>query len=586
LHLLTSSDDAAICATPIPTLLETRLPLLFEQGQLEPRAYAAAARVAIILRRAVESRASGGNTSLGALGTWLESVWKALGGSNTVNAEQRGNLRLLWAALDGLPNGELDLLGPALNAALDKLCALPDPAAGSDFGVQLMTIHKSKGLEFEVVIVPDLEIEGKKSERTMISWLERGLTASEPGGHASQLTEFLIAPIQAKGTDAGAAKHWVDTVKRHREKQELRRLLYVASTRAREELHLFARPRFTVSQTSGETSLANPTGLLATAWPAFAEEIESRFAAWLKASTPDSETEAALNLQTLAAEAATPTSPGNLIQMPAKARPTTLRRLPESYLTPEFLRSSASPAIHESSSTQPGEEGPTQQNSLPLYDRTEGGLQSRLLGTAIHGFLERLARLRRGMEPKEAAQALADSLPAIAAKIRSSGLPRAAAERLAHEALAVAQQASIHPVGAWILTSHPEAEAESRWTGLIQAGAAREPQRPWNLRPDRVFFAPVHQAIRSSSPEPASAPEAGDQPTWWIIDYKTSHAAGADLKDPAARQSFLSTHRQQHVDQLAAYAQLLRGLRQHTEPLRIRAGIFYPRLQILDHWQA
>jgi len=44
---------------------------------------------------------------------------------------------------------------PALDAALDKLTALPDPAVSSDCGVQLMTIHKSKGLEFEVVIVPE-----------------------------------------------------------------------------------------------------------------------------------------------------------------------------------------------------------------------------------------------------------------------------------------------------------------------------------------------------------------------------------------------------------------------------------------------
>jgi hypothetical protein len=91
------------------------------------------------------------------------------------------------------------------------------------------------------------------------------------------------------------------------------------------------------------------------------------------------------------------------------------------------------------------------------------------------------------------------------------------------------------------------------------------------------LFAPADPSIDTETP-----------PVWWIIDSKTSHASGADLQNPAARQSFLSTHRQQHLGQLAAYAQVLRSLRQQhsEETTRIRAGIFYPRLQILDHWDA
>jgi ATP-dependent helicase/nuclease subunit A len=590
LHLLTSADEEEIRATPVPTLLESRLPRLFEQGRLQSRAFEAASRVKGILHSATETRASGG-PRLAELGTWLESVWKALGGADTVNPEQLENLRLLWAALDSLPNGELDLLGPGLHAALDKLCATPDPAASSDFGVQLMTIHKSKGLEFEVVIVPDLEAKASKSEPKMISWLERGLADSEPGDEAAPLTEFLIAPIQAKGAEAGAAKSWVESVKRERETQELRRLLYVAATRAREELHLFARPRFAVNQASGEALLAKPTGLLATAWAAFREQVEVEFASWL--ATSAAQDSATLKLETLAAEAGSQISAGNLLQMPptpTSAKPTILRRLPEGYTAPGFPRWSTSPAAHEYLGAQQDEEGLAGQNpATPLYSRTEGGLQSRLLGTAIHALLEELSRLRRNLDPRDASQALAYSLPAVTAKIRSSGLPRAQAERLADEALTVARQTSIHPVGAWILTAHPEAAAESRWTALAKQGPASP---MWNLRPDRVFFAPadsiIESLIESFAPETPPTPASANQPAWWIIDYKTSHASGADLQNFSERQSFLSAHRQQHLGQLAAYAQVLRSLRQQPngETLRIRAGIFYPRLQILDHWEA
>jgi len=583
LHLLTSADEEEIRSAPIPTLLESRLRRLFEQNLLQSRAFEAAARVAGVLRSAMETRASGGQR-LTEMGTWLESVWKALGGADTVNPEQLENLRLLWAALDSLPNGELDLLGPGLHDALDKLCATPDPAASSDFGVQLMTIHKSKGLEFEVVIVPDLEAKASKSEPKMISWLERGLTDAEPSDEAAPLTEFLIAPIQAKGADAGAAKSWVESIKRERESQELRRLLYVAATRAREELHLFARPRFAVNQTSGETFLAKPTGLLATSWPAFQEEVEAKFASWL--ATSAAQDSAPLKLETLAAEAGSPISTGNLLQMPPARKPTTLRRLPEGYAAPGFPRWSTSPAAQNALGAQPGEEGPMGQNpATPLYTRTEGGLQSRLLGTAVHALLEELSRLRRNLDPTEASQALANSLPAIKAKIRSSGLPRTQAERLADEALAVARQASIHPVGAWILTPHPEAAAEPRWTALAKQGPASP---MWNLRPDRVFFAPANPIIESLAPETPLAPARANESAWWIIDYKTSHAASADLQNLVERQSFLCAHRQQHLGQLAAYAHVLRSLRkQHSgETVRIRAGIFYPRLQILDHWEA
>lgn len=570
LHLLTSADDKLVGATPIPILLEGRLTELYEQKRIGARGFAAASRVGRVLRSAAEARAAATGS---ALGTWVESIWKALGGDATVDAEQRQNLHLLWGALDALPEGELDLTGPGLDAALDALYALPDPAASGDFGVQLMTIHKSKGLEFEVVIVPDLEAEGRKGEKTMISWLERGLTDSDETNDA-QLTEFLIAPIQSKGSDPGVAKTWVDAVKRERERQELRRVLYVAATRAREELHLFARPRFSVSKSDGAFTLAKPTGLLATAWPALEDAIETQFSAWAQEiqnrqeSPGQNET-----VEALAAEA------GSLVEMPAPARPVKLKRLPEAFVAPEFPRRTASPSGHEPSALLGGEEA--------AFARTEGGLRSRLEGTAVHRLLEQLSRLRKCMDPEDAARAVEEALPVITAEIRGRGLALPAAQKLAREALAVAQRSLMDPIGAWILTPHQEADAESRWTGMVRIGQigtseigkseAQMQQR--NFRPDRIFFAPYAGTTGT----------AASHPVWWIIDYKTSHAAGTNLSDEAERRAFLEAHREQHIGQLAAYAQVLRSLRGSgldTAELKIRAGIYYPRIQQFDFWEA
>jgi hypothetical protein len=206
-----------------------------------------------------------------------------LGGAHCVDATALMNVELLWRSIDKLAAGEPDLLGTALDAALDKLTAQPDPEADSDYGVQLMTIHKSKGLEFEVVIVPELHAGARRGKHEMLSWLERGLPPEGDAGdgdYLGEITEFLVAPVQSKGTERGNAKAWVDRVRIERESQELRRLLYVAATRAREELHLFAQPSFTVRDDGSFELMAPSNNLLATAWPALEADIRERFEAW------------------------------------------------------------------------------------------------------------------------------------------------------------------------------------------------------------------------------------------------------------------------------------------------------------------
>jgi len=565
LHLIASADDDEICATPVPKLLEARLPVLLAEGRLDARMHDAAARVGKVLRTAIETRAEAAGS---ALGSWVESVWKALGGDDTVDAEQRENLRVLWACLDQLPEGELDLTGPGLATALEELYALPDPAASSDFGVQLMTIHKSKGLEFEVVIVPDLEAKAQTQDQNLMSWLERGLADSEAG---EELTEFLIAPIQTKGAEASAARKWVESVKKARTSHELRRVLYVAATRAREELHLFARPRFREKMSDGgstERTLCSPTGLLATAWPAFEDTVRARFDEWLRRIESELLEDADYRvLDSLAAEASVAVPGGNLLQMPSPVRPTRLKRLPANYAAPAFQN----PGASRTAALETSDETDDPRNDRALFERTEGGLHSRLLGAAVHGMMEELSGLRRKLGPDEASLALASSLPRIVADLRSHGLPSRTAQKVASEALAVAQQSLLDPAGAWILAPHAEAMSEVGWTGLIRG-------QTWSLRPDRVFFAPAY-----STPAGEAA--------WWIIDYKTSHGSDEMLADATQRQAFLTVHRERHAGQLAAYAHVLRGLKcpesdGASTPIRICTGIYFPRLQLFDFWVA
>jgi len=525
LHRLAGADDPAVLARPVPELLAERIPLLSNEGRL------AAGRVLESLRSAPALRAAQPAASLG---TWLEQIWLRLGGEGCVDATGRANLDLLWSCLDRLPGGEQDILGPSLDSALDRLTAMPDPEASSDYGVQLMTIHKSKGLEFEVVIVPDLQASVGRGSFKLLSWLERGLTSPNESG---EITEFLVAPLQPKGADRGKAKQWVDLVYRERESQETRRILYVAATRAREELHLFARPEYRTER-DGSLSLADPkNSLLATAWPALEDEVRARFAAW-NAAPQAIEPE----IESIAASEET-----NLLTMPSPTRPTLLRRLPPGFQPPQTA----------SNEVMTGAQAIIGNSPLQLYARHEGGLLSRALGVAVHALLEELARLRDTSDWDAARVALRQLEPSAAANVRALGIGQSQAAAIAAQALRHALNASADPNGQWILSPHPQAASEVCWAGVV-AGSLR------TVRIDRVFQA-------------GPAPGSEGEDCWWIVDYKTAHA---DDLDPAAA---LPELRLLFSPQIEAYAQVLRNL--HGADTPIRAGLYYPRMLLLDWWE-
>jgi ATP-dependent exoDNAse (exonuclease V) beta subunit len=566
LHALTGAPE--LLTRPMPELLAERLPLLSETGR------PAAARVLRALAEASTLRAAQPAASLG---SWIEQVWLLLGGADCVDGTARANLDLLWSCLDRLPDGEPDLLGAGLNSALDKLTALPDPAASIDCGVQLMTIHKAKGLEFEVVIVPELQAANGRGVRKMLSWMERGLAQPDESG---EITEFLIAPFQRKGEDRGNAKAWVDQAYRERESQEDRRILYVAATRAREELHFFARP---ACKAEGESfSLVEPAGsLLATAWPALAEEVRARFEDW-KATRATAAPPEEQQIESIAAS-----GESNLLIMPSPVRPTLLRRLPPDYRPAEaeaFSKGGAKSSVidpvlmdcntdrvpHPRDSfafvARVGEHdanllgrinngvgtGPAQ-----LYTRHEGGLLSRALGTAVHTLLEELARLRKNLEWDAARSALARFEPRIAAQIRGVGVSQLQAARLAAQALQLALDASHDSIGAWVLSPHANAASEAGWAGVV-SGDLR------TVHMDRVFTA-------------GSTPCSEESDCWWIIDYKTAHA---DNIDPAKALPGL---RALFAPQIEAYAKIMRNL--HGTEARIFAGLYYPRMLLFDWWK-
>ena len=113
-------------------------------------------------------------------------------------------------------------------ARLQQLAEAKDREAAatvvSEGAIQLMTVHKSKGLEFPVVAVPFLDI-SSQSDTSRAVWhpaLGLGISVRNPEGSVT------AGPLLGKIKDANAEKNL----------EEKKRLLYVAMTRARDRLIL------------------------------------------------------------------------------------------------------------------------------------------------------------------------------------------------------------------------------------------------------------------------------------------------------------------------------------------------------------
>jgi len=194
------------------------------------------------------------------LRVWLEGVWWALGGALSISGEAAWrDVSVLFDLVEKLAP---DLQIAQLEERLRDLYARA--AAPVMTRVLLMTIHKSKGLEFDTVILPGLDAGTRSDDKPLLRWSEY-LSDTEHGSGDSALV--LAAKSALGGTD-DATYDWLHY--EHKQKQALEdtRLLYVAATRAIKNLYLL----FTAN---GDGDYRGPAAncLLARIWPAVAEQV-------------------------------------------------------------------------------------------------------------------------------------------------------------------------------------------------------------------------------------------------------------------------------------------------------------------------
>lgn len=179
---------------------------------------------------------------------WLEKCWNDLGGPSVYGSDSdREDVESVLRLIEQLaPWGNLN--PAALENSLDRLYA----AAGANGrAVEVMTIHKAKGLEFESVILLGLHNQSRSDRAPLIRF-----------EHSDE--RLLLGPVKRSDDDAAdPVSQYLSEREKKRNSFEVDRLLYVAMTRARSELHLVANVGV---DESGSAVSPAPSSLLARLW--------------------------------------------------------------------------------------------------------------------------------------------------------------------------------------------------------------------------------------------------------------------------------------------------------------------------------
>ena len=210
----------------------------------------------------------------------IEQSWYQLGGpGHPQNREQLDNIYRFLEVL-----GKIETAGTIADPAMLEQ-RLDDERVSSDAGqdcrLHVMTIHKSKGLEFDHVVLPSLGRSTTGSNKAVLSWL------NIPGEASSG--DMIISPIGPSAELENDRLHqYIEARLKDSERLELDRLLYVACTRARKSLHLIGH----VNTKKDGAEMATPYkgSLLHRLWPAlesvYAEAFEQDDS---ESATPDIE---------------------------------------------------------------------------------------------------------------------------------------------------------------------------------------------------------------------------------------------------------------------------------------------------------
>jgi ATP-dependent helicase/nuclease subunit A len=214
--------------------------------QLSAEGRARCVRLRLILAAAFRAR----NDT--AVARWVEKTWLGLGGASVAASTQE--LELASLAFSRLRT--LEERGMPDAADLPQSFADLFASHGAESSVEIMTIHKAKGLEFDMVVLPALD-RGVPNNRDQLLLSHEFARSGRDG--------MVMAARPPVGAQSDLLFDFLRGQLRDAAKLEAQRLLYVACTRAKWQLRLTAVTAATAAPRAGS--------LLAVLWPIAAGEF-------------------------------------------------------------------------------------------------------------------------------------------------------------------------------------------------------------------------------------------------------------------------------------------------------------------------
>ena len=348
---------------------------------------------------------------------WVESLWRRLGGPALYTGLSVSNdAESLFQLLERLaPHGGID--PAALDAGISRLFAAPDAADEDDGAVEIMTMHKSKGLQFETVILYGLHRAPRGDQAPLVRF-------EQSSGRV------LFGPVKPRAeVEADPISRYLGAREARRASYEIDRLLYVAATRARKRLHLVGH--VAVDDATGQAKTPPSASLLGRLWPCLVPPVP-----------PTQESEAEPDAVD------TPEWQGEPLRRVAGDGLAQLARLSNVVISPGF-------GAAERGAWGDGSEHPAWQ--------LEAGYDA-AIGTLAHAWLARIGQDGIHAWP---ANALADRLPAMRRQLTRAGIPASQADAAAEAVLETLQATLADERGLWLLS---QSGARREWPLIDAAG--------------------------------------------------------------------------------------------------------------------
>jgi len=175
------------------------------------------------------------------------SCWLNLGGADCVQDQNElEQVAIFFSALRQIEQKNPITSVEQIEQYISQLFAKPNQTQAQ---IHMMTIHKSKGLEFEHVFLPSLDKRANIDPHQLLLWLERP--------NLSGNIDLLLAPIKSSEHDHDPIYHYLRQTKQQQANHELARLFYVAVTRAKKTLTLTANIKVDVEKSEIKKPTAN-----------------------------------------------------------------------------------------------------------------------------------------------------------------------------------------------------------------------------------------------------------------------------------------------------------------------------------------